>query len=190
MGPELSRKYVKLVRDEAEAKHRLQNRRDAILRLAKTAAMESPDPTEPHSEDSNELLRLLKEDMAGMFELLLTAPQNDNFKAKASPEKVGFNRYRHITVEGYGYMEVQSIGDPTALKEKRTLSYRVAVVGLPAAFSSSNSLDNSPVIAELVDWDLVPIYSVHTNIDKLKDQRGTLKAVCEAAGLIEQDQIG
>jgi hypothetical protein len=189
MDPELSRKYVELVRDEAEVRHRLQNRRDAILRLAKTAAMESPDPTEPHSEDSNELLRLLKEDMAGMFELLLTAPQNDNFKAKASPEKQGSSSYRHITVNGYGPMEVYSRDDITLLKENRIIYYRLAVVGLPTAFSSDYSLTNSPIVAE-VDMGNVPVNNKHTDIDKLKDHRGNLKAVCQAAGLIERDQAG
>jgi hypothetical protein len=185
MGPEASRQYIELVREEAGARHKgrdqdlseFQRRRETILALARTAALESPDLTEPQSDDPEKLVQLLKKDMVGMFELLLTAPQNDNFKAKAKPDKIGFNRYRHLTVADFGYMEVAGMEEAIALTEGKNAHYRLAVVGLPPVYS----LENSPVLADL------ELNADEYDIDSLKDQRGTLRTVCEAAGIVEQE---
>jgi hypothetical protein len=187
MGPEVAKQYVQLVRDEAELKRQkrdlgeLEKHRETILALARTAAIESPSAAEDSAES-------LKESMIDMFKLLLSAPANDNFQARNKAEKVGTSRYRVINVTGFGHMEVAGLGGFALTPNRATAQYRLAVVGLPMGYSTPFSLENSPVLVEFTDWDIVPEAKATVDVDKLNDENGTLVAVCQAAGLIEPDQ--
>jgi hypothetical protein len=190
MGPELSREYVGLVRDEAEAKKKLADRSSAIKNAAQIALQENASQTDGEQIDWQELRERYQSEMVPLFELLLTSPQNDKFTARAEPEQVGVNRYRIITLEEYGCLEVASINDITPSGEQKILNYRLAIVGLPEGFSNETSL--SPVLAQLKDYnamssDKLEPLNLPADVERLKDQLGTLKAVCEAADLLEPE---
>jgi hypothetical protein len=68
----------------------------------------------------------------------------------------------------------------------------LAVVGLPEGFTVEPALDNSPVIAQLKDWNKIPLgktelTDLYNEALRLKDQLETLTAVSQAAGLLPAD---
>jgi hypothetical protein len=168
----------------------LADRSSVIKRAAQIALKESAPQTDGEQIDWQELHERYQNEMIPPFELLLTSPPNDKFTARAEPGQVGINRYRNITLKEYGCLEVASIKDIAPSGEQKIVNYRLAVVGLPAGFSNETSL--SPVLAQLKDYGAVssdknePL-NLPADVNRLRDQLGTLQAVCEAAGLLEPE---
>jgi hypothetical protein len=189
---ELVKSYVQLVRYEADTKNELAKRQAAILRAARVAIYEGPKSID-EEPDWFELQAAYREQMTAMFELLLTAPENKNFTARPQPRRTGFSRFRNITVEGFGELEAACLSSPDLSGETKISNYRLAVVGLPEGFTVDPPLNNSPILAQLNDFNLIPLgrtepISVINDVARLKDQTETLEAVCRAAGLLPEEE--
>jgi hypothetical protein len=192
MGPELAKEFVQLVRVEADTKNELAKRQRAIQDAGRVALREKRLETNGEQIDLHELIGQHRNEMTVLFELLLTAPESERFIARPQTGGSGFSRFRNITVEGFGEMEVARISSPDLSGEVQVANYRLAVVGLPEGFTVEPALDNSPVIAQLKDWNKIPLgktelTDLYNEALRLKDQLETLTAVSQAAGLLPAD---
>jgi hypothetical protein len=193
MKPDIVKGYTDLVREEAELVKKTQAERAALQARVSSLACESLAEQRklPSPDTSKEqLIQELRTEMFGLLDLLMSAPENPNFKqlkfSDGPPDHTSTYNARRRTIEitGYGPLEVNKLYVPKKGESENVLITRLDVAGLSDI--SEFSLRNNPTIVEPYNHRHWPSHLDDPDSNellRLQDELETLTDICEAAGL-------